>query len=109
MPQTANWPKIDSMTACPRRIAVLGVTGSIGRNTLEVARHSAGQLEIVAMSAHRRCAELVELAQEWRPRFVVCTDETAAREGAWKNLPPETELLVGQAGVERIVRLPEVD
>lgn len=109
MPQTANWPKIDSMTARPRRIAVLGVTGSIGRNTLEVARHSAGQLEIVAMSGHKRCAELVELAQQWRPRYVVCTDEIAARESVWSHLPRETELLVGQPGVERIVRLPEVD
>src|SRR5688500_11671448 len=40
------------MSPRPRRIAILGATGSIGRSTLEVALHSAGQLEVVALSAH---------------------------------------------------------
>ena len=42
------------MTESPRQIALLGSTGSIGRSTLEVVRHSAGRLKVVALSAHRR-------------------------------------------------------
>jgi 1-deoxy-D-xylulose-5-phosphate reductoisomerase len=93
----------------PRKIALLGSTGSIGRNTIEVIRGSLGQLEIIALSAHRRLGELCEQAQRLLPRFVVATDEEAARRWDWSALPKQTELLVGQTGLERIVRLPDVD
>src|SRR5215217_1053115 len=92
-----------------RRIALLGSTGSIGRSTLEVVAASHGQLEIVALSANRRLSELCTQARQLRPRFVVATDEAAARGFDWSALPAETELLVGQQGLSRIVRLPEVD
>ena len=93
----------------PRTIALLGSTGSIGRSTLEVVGSSRGQLQIVALSAHRRLAELCQQAASIRPRFVVATDEQAARRFDWSNLPQGTELLIGQSGLEQIVRLPEVD
>lgn len=92
-----------------RRIALLGSTGSIGQSTLEVAAASRGGLEIVALSAHRRFAELCTQARQLRPRFVVATDAEAARAFDWSALPAGTELLVGQQGLSRIVRLPEVD
>jgi 1-deoxy-D-xylulose-5-phosphate reductoisomerase len=92
-----------------RKICVLGSTGSIGRSTLEVVEHSRGQLQVAALSANRRLSELCEQAQRLLPRFVVATDEEAARRFDWSGLPPQTELLVGQAGVERIVQLAEVD
>jgi 1-deoxy-D-xylulose-5-phosphate reductoisomerase len=93
----------------PRKIALLGSTGSIGRSTLEVVEHSRGALQIVAISAHRRLAELCQQAQRLLPRFVVATDADAARRFDWSALPPGCELLIGQAGIEQIVRLPEVD
>ena len=92
-----------------RRIALLGSTGSIGRSTLEVVAASRGQLEVVALSANRKLAELCAQARLFRPRFVVATDEVAAREFDWSALPPGTELLAGRAGISRIVRLPEVE
>jgi 1-deoxy-D-xylulose-5-phosphate reductoisomerase len=93
----------------PRKIAVLGSTGSIGRSTLDVVTHSRGELQIVALSANRRLNELCEQAQRLLPRYVVATDADAARSFDWSALPRQTELLVGQSGVEQIVRLPEVD
>ena len=97
------------MTFHPRKIAILGSTGSIGRSTLEVVRHSRGKLSVVALSAHRSCEDLCRQAAEFRPRYVVVSDEAAASEGDWSKLPPGTELITGSRGVERIVQLPEVD
>jgi 1-deoxy-D-xylulose-5-phosphate reductoisomerase len=92
-----------------RKIALLGSTGSIGRSTIEVASGSQGQLKIIALSAHRRLDELCEQAHRLLPRFVVATDEAAAEGYDWSALPSETQLLIGQEGLERIVRMPEVD
>jgi 1-deoxy-D-xylulose-5-phosphate reductoisomerase len=92
-----------------RKIAVLGSTGSIGQSALDVVAASRGQLEIVALTAHRRLSELCEQARRFAPRFVVATDAAAARRHDWSSLPRETELLVGAEAVTAIVQLPEVD
>jgi 1-deoxy-D-xylulose-5-phosphate reductoisomerase len=101
--------KVGAMPHPPRRIALIGATGSIGRSTLEVVRHSAGRLEVVALSSHRRLAELCQQACEFRPRFVVATCEESSQQFDWSVLPEKTELLVGPEGLERIVGRPEVD
>ncbi|MDX1946348.1 MAG: 1-deoxy-D-xylulose-5-phosphate reductoisomerase [Pirellulaceae bacterium] len=97
------------MSQIPRRIALLGSTGSIGRSTLEVVRHSCGSMQVVALSAHRSLAELCQQAVEFRPMFVVAASEQEARRHDWSSLPAETELLIGDAGNERIAQLSEVD
>jgi 1-deoxy-D-xylulose-5-phosphate reductoisomerase len=92
-----------------RRIAILGSTGSIGQSTLDVVRHSRGQFAVVALTANRSCQELCQQAAEFAPRFVVVTDDEQARSFDWSGLPRGTELLTGQRGVEKVVKLPEVD
>ncbi len=97
------------MHSTARRIAILGSTGSIGRSTLDVVRHSRGQFSVVALTANRSCDELCRQAAEFGPRFVVVTDGDQARDFDWSCLPSGTELLIGQHSVERVVQLPEVD
>jgi 1-deoxy-D-xylulose-5-phosphate reductoisomerase len=97
------------MPHSPRKIALFGSTGSIGRSTIEVVCGSGGQLEIIALSAHRRLTELCEQARRILPRFVIATDEALASRFDWSALPRETQLLVGQSGLEQIVRLSELD
>src|SRR5437868_14372324 len=97
------------MTKVPRKIAIFGSTGSIGRSAVEVARHSGGKLQIIAISAHHCLPELVEQARELLPRYVIATDEAAASRFDWSALPCPTRLLVGQSGLEEVVRLPELD
>ncbi|MCI0359630.1 MAG: 1-deoxy-D-xylulose-5-phosphate reductoisomerase [Planctomycetaceae bacterium] len=97
------------MHSLPRRIAILGSTGSIGRSTLEVVRHSRGQFAVVALTAHRSCDELCQQAREFGPRYVVVTDDEQARTFNWSGLPRGTELLTGQAAVERVVQSPHID
>jgi 1-deoxy-D-xylulose-5-phosphate reductoisomerase len=97
------------MAKSPRKIALLGSTGSIGRSTVEVVGGSQGQLQILALSANRRLAELCQQAQRLLPQFVIATDEATAARFDWSSLPRQTKLLVGQEGLEQVVRLPEVD
>ncbi|NJM35460.1 MAG: hypothetical protein HC850_12965 [Rhodomicrobium sp.] len=97
------------MMISPRKIAILGSTGSIGRSTLEVVRFLQGKLQVVALAAHRSCDELIRQASEFQPRWVVACDEHAARDCNWSSLPRGTELLVGPQAIERIVQSPEVD
>jgi 1-deoxy-D-xylulose-5-phosphate reductoisomerase len=97
------------MTSQPRRIAVLGSTGSIGQSTLDVVAASAGALEVVALSAHSSLDLLAEQARRFEPRWIVATDAETATEFKWKDLPANCELLVGSSGLTEIVQHEQVD
>ncbi len=60
--------------AAPRRIAVLGATGSIGGSTLDLVARNPGLFELEALTAHRSVAALAEQALRLRPRFVALAD-----------------------------------
>ncbi|MHC4250404.1 MAG: 1-deoxy-D-xylulose-5-phosphate reductoisomerase [Planctomycetota bacterium] len=60
-------------------VAILGVTGSIGRSTLDVIRSLGDGYRVVAMSAGSRWEALAEAAAEFRPARVALADEAAAR------------------------------
>ena len=61
-----------------QRVCVLGSTGSIGANTLDVlARHPA-QFEVWALTGASRVDELWALCLQWRPAFAVMPDEACA-------------------------------
>ncbi|MBA2665846.1 MAG: 1-deoxy-D-xylulose-5-phosphate reductoisomerase [Trueperaceae bacterium] len=79
----------------PRRLSVLGSTGSIGRQTLEVASWLGA--EIRALAADRDVETLLAQVERWRPALVRCHRdvEDAVRRG----LPPGTALVTGEAGL----------
>jgi 1-deoxy-D-xylulose-5-phosphate reductoisomerase len=91
-----------------RRLVVLGSTGSIGTNTLDVVAHLPGRLQALGLSAHSRWGTLVSQAHRFRPRWVTVTDPTA-RDLNPAQLPAGCELLRGQEGIETMVTSPEVD
>jgi 1-deoxy-D-xylulose-5-phosphate reductoisomerase len=66
-------------------------------------------MQIAALSAHSKIEPLVAQAQAVGPRWVVITDESAARRVRPGDLPRGTELLVGQDGLRQVVESPEVD
>ncbi len=92
-----------------KQVAVLGSTGSIGTSALEVIEASQGRLQAVALSANTRLEELVVQAKQYRPRWVIATDEQAAAEFDWSGLPAETELLVGAASLTTVVAKQDID
>jgi len=61
-------------------VAVLGSTGSIGVNTLDVLRRHRGRFRVVALSAGSNVQRLQEQCLEWRPPWVAMADAAAARQ-----------------------------
>ena len=62
-----------------KKIAVLGSTGSIGTQTLEIAREYKG-IKIEAMSAHSNIDLIEKQAREFKPKTVCLTDEEKAKD-----------------------------
>lgn len=58
-----------------RRVSILGVTGSIGTNALEVLRAHPERFSVEAITANNHIDKLVALAKEFKPRFVAIADE----------------------------------
>lgn len=64
----------------PRKVSILGSTGSIGTNTLNVIRQHRNDFEVVSLSAGTSLDILKKQVEEFRPRFVsVATEELASR------------------------------
>lgn len=95
--------------AAAKQIAVLGSTGSIGTNALDVIQASEGRLQAIALSAHSKFKQLVAQAQQFKPRYVVATNERTAVGYDWSQLPPGTELLIGADALNKVVADPAVD
>src|SRR4051794_6628141 len=75
-------------------VAVMGSTGSIGTQTLDVVAAEAGDYEIVALGAASSVDLLAEQAKAVRPAVVAIADEGRADELA-QRVPPGTEVLAG--------------
>jgi len=88
---------------------VLGSTGSIGTNTLDVLRHLDDRLELVGLAAHSKWELLAEQCREFRPRYAVLTDPAAVKAADRALFPRETELLAGRDGVIALATHPDVD
>ena len=87
-------------------IAILGSTGSIGRNTLDVVRHLDGSHRIVALAAGRNADGLMEQVREFRPAVASLADAPAAeaiREAAGRL---GTRVLSGVEGATAVATAP---
>jgi len=59
----------------PRKVSVLGSTGSIGVSTLDLFSQAGVEVEVVGLAAGRNVARLAEQALQWRPQVAVIEDE----------------------------------
>lgn len=89
------------------RLAVLGSTGSIGRQALQVAERFPDRIEVVALAANTSGSLLAEQARAFGVKTVAVADATCAPSG--DELPGGTECLDGAAGVASLAALPEAD
>ena len=94
-----------------QRITILGSTGSIGANTLDVVARHAHRFEVTALSARDRTATLFEQIVRFRPRVAVVLEPEAAREleGRVKASGIACDVRCGVEAMEEIASLPEVD
>ena len=89
------------------KISILGSTGSIGRQTLDVAEQMGLQVE--AMTAHSNVERMEQQVRQFAPRLAVMTDETAAKELAVRVADTRTKVLCGFAALEEAAACPEAD
>ena len=94
-----------------QRICVLGSTGSIGVNTLDVIARHPERYEVVALSAMSRVDELLQQCLTWQPRFAVMPErEAAARlRERLREAGSRTEVLDGADKLADIAAHPDVD
>ena len=96
------------MTMVKKRIAVLGSTGSIGRNALLVIASLKDRIEIVALSADSNIKELSIQAKKFNPK-VVCVRDRSLAEKLKGKISSGIDILKGTSGLEEIVSRGDVD
>ncbi len=87
-----------------KRIALLGSTGSIGQNALDVIRRFPREFSVTALSANLRTEVLLRQAREFSAR-VICVGESVGVLPAGRRL----KVVAGEPGLEEIARRPDVD
>ncbi|MEM7408050.1 MAG: 1-deoxy-D-xylulose-5-phosphate reductoisomerase [Pseudomonadota bacterium] len=85
-------------------IAILGSTGTIGVNTLDVVSRNPGQFRVVALSARSNVARMAEQCEVWRPALAAMADPNAAeRLAAQLRLSaPEVQVIGGPDAAESV-------
>jgi 1-deoxy-D-xylulose-5-phosphate reductoisomerase len=98
------------MKSQKRVVSVLGSTGSIGVNTLDVIARHPEQFEVYALAANTSVDNMLAQCLAFSPRYAVMMDETAAT-ALRQRLPNDavTEVKQGEAGLSDVVTAPEVD
>ncbi|HSV71718.1 MAG TPA: 1-deoxy-D-xylulose-5-phosphate reductoisomerase [Methylibium sp.] len=92
-----------------QRVCVLGSTGSIGVNTLDVIARHPDRYELFALSAHSRVDDFVRQCLAWRPRYAVLPDGTRAAALRRRLAGSGVEVLDGEAALAEVAAHPEVD
>ena len=89
-----------------KAISLLGSTGSIGTQTLDIVEQHPDQFRIVGLAAGRNVAMLAQQVRQFRPEIVaICeADKLADLQAAIADLEPQPVLLAGEAGVIEVAR-----
>jgi 1-deoxy-D-xylulose-5-phosphate reductoisomerase len=92
-------------------ITILGATGTIGVNTLDVIRQHPNEFHVVALTAHNNVERLFEQCRAWAPQYAVMADTQAADilTHRLKSINCDTQVLSGVEGLTQVVNLPNVD
>ena len=92
-----------------KQIAILGSTGSIGTQTLDVVRQHPEEFSVFALSAHRSLDLLIQQAIEFNPAVVCIADESLYQplREALSDLP--IQVMAGEKAIAEIVTMPAID
>lgn len=91
------------------RLVILGATGSIGTQTLDVVRMHPDKLEVVALAAGRRVDEMVRYAQEFGCKHLAFGDEAVRDAPALAQLDDDVSVGFGAAAVAALTQLDDID
>ncbi|MBQ3267878.1 MAG: 1-deoxy-D-xylulose-5-phosphate reductoisomerase [Atopobiaceae bacterium] len=93
----------------PLRLAILGCSGSVGRQTLDVCRKHPDKLQVTALSVHSSTDFLVAAAREFNVRHVSVASEDHVDDPILQELPRGCELTHGKTSVSGLALLDDVD
>ncbi len=102
---------MSSSSKSSKGICILGSSGTIGVNTLDVLARHPDQFHVVALSANQSVDKLEEQCLSVKPRYAVMVNEDSAEQlrQRLKQNACDTEVLAGKHALETIASLPEVD
>jgi len=92
-----------------RRIAILGSTGSIGTQALEVIRQHPEKLDVEVLTAHSNSALLIRQAIEFMPNAVVISNESLYQRVFEALDPYDIKVYSGTASIEQLVEMDSID
>ncbi|GJQ23219.1 MAG: 1-deoxy-D-xylulose-5-phosphate reductoisomerase [Planctomycetia bacterium] len=92
-----------------KNIVVLGSTGSIGKNTLEVARNLKDKFRVVGLSSNSQWELLAEQAEEFNPRYVAVNNCVSVEKLKQRFQGNQLKILTGSDCLQEIVLKQEVD
>ncbi len=90
-----------------KKLSILGSTGSIGANTLEIVAQHPDRFQVVAMAAGRNIGKIEEQILQFRPKLVAVADEEAARRLRARIGGKNPEILWGSEGLTAVASHPE--
>lgn len=82
-----------------KKISLLGATGSIGIQTLDIIRNQSNDFELIACSAGKNIDELYKIILEFRPKLVSVAGKEEADKLMKLNIPVNTKILYGEEGL----------
>ncbi len=97
-----------SLHSRQKNIAILGSTGSIGKNSIEVIANFPDQFKVSYLTVNNNVDALCDQVRRFRPKGVVVLDRSSAEE-CKKRFDGSTEVLAGEEGLEEIVQRDDVD
>jgi len=99
------------MSAPLQRVCILGATGSIGTNTLDVIARHPDRFEVFALTAHSRIDTLFEQCVRWRPRYAALPQAAQANElrRRLRDVGVPTEVLSGPEALCELAAHVDVD
>lgn len=92
-----------------KKIAILGSTGSIGTQTLDVVREHSDELQVVALAAGTNKERLKEQIKEFRPKLVSLSDEKKAQELKEELAGEQVEVVCGMEGLIEVAGVDSAD
>ena len=91
-----------------KEIAVLGSTGSIGTQTMDVIRLHSDLFHASVIAAHKSIDKLREQAAEFHPHAIVITDEEAGKKFL-ETYDGDADVMIGEAALSEVVKRDDVD
>ena len=94
-----------------KNISILGATGSIGTQTLDVIRNSEGKINLIGITANSSVDKIKEIIGEFEPKYVAMMDENSSKiiEEFCNKEYPNIQVLSGIDGLVKIATLEEID